>query len=985
MGIRLIVLILSAAAVLKTQIVVEDFKGCAVASVAPGAPTVVTCSNAHGYDGIAASTYVSLDSLADGSTVSAGLATWTLKSRIDNAVPGQILIESDTTHTMMNIVNGINDTGVGRGVKYSSASSAAPDCFAMNAATSSGTFWIMAKAGGPSGEAIRVSGSGGLSVEAPTLIQQIPLMVSGAAGAWAAIGSNATPRQYVALVPSMIGRVISPTQLSIPFDSTGLTWDGQAGILVRRATFSDANEFVSVNQDEGWATTEAYTANGFSVTTPTCGDPANDDACSQGFQRPENQKNYGCTGGVTISSFVVSGGVITVNLSGVYTNCPSFPSLAPGTLVWVRGGYAYTTANNPNGYPAQSAANALSSSAGGYHCLPLAVPDSSNPPHTVPSETCRGFVVQSVTTVGSQTQVTLKNNGLLDGRYTLSCADGHCPVYSTSTGYLWITWWAAPYVTINTRSGGYFSPGMGLVGYSKSGAYSAVNNPRGVNRMRTYMLSNINADVTGYVTNFQIGTYVAGQGNQVQGSQVHYYHDFDPRLYQNSWTLVEATGTPTHCVCESGNGIWPNNPTILNPYSNFTGTGAPAWSYWYGENTLYLDGPGYTTSRIGMSPTYNRFVLDSIPDEPDEWVPNRTASWSQSRYISGSLTASPGYEVSWVTAPVSNITYQVRYSTTGSLKTLGFSKGLCKNGTTACDSMDIVSVVPSGLAKGDYEYLWQSSALPAPSPTTWIGIRPIMPITWAAKSGQAYWLGSELDPMMAPGDHVTVALNGNNSGNVATLAAQPRQVWFLHVPSDPSSSSWSGLGQLSSIVAAAGTCQVNLNGVPHNLVPGWKIMVLGTSNAVLGNGGYYSQAAFYTVSAVISATQFQFSCAGVPDGTYNSDASPAAHMSVMSYPGIQIPGSSPGYVSGGTITNAEDNKNFTELVYTPPSTLPAGACDVNGDGFVNSADVDAATGGALGNKPAYAGFDLDGDGRATVIEVQRVINASRGLGCRTGQ
>lgn len=56
-------------------------------------------------------------------------------------------------------------------------------------------------------------------------------------------------------------------------------------------------------------------------------------------------------------------------------------------------------------------------------------------------------------------------------------------------------------------------------------------------------------------------------------------------------------------------------------------------------------------------------------------------------------------------------------------------------------------------------------------------------------------------------------------------------------------------------------------------------------------------------------------------------------------------------------------------------------CDLNNDGVVNAADVQLALDQAL-EKTACAAADLDKDGRCTVNDVQRVINAVLGQGCR---
>lgn len=63
----------------------------------------------------------------------------------------------------------------------------------------------------------------------------------------------------------------------------------------------------------------------------------------------------------------------------------------------------------------------------------------------------------------------------------------------------------------------------------------------------------------------------------------------------------------------------------------------------------------------------------------------------------------------------------------------------------------------------------------------------------------------------------------------------------------------------------------------------------------------------------------------------------------------------------------------------PPSQSP---CDLNNDGVVNSLDVTLAMDAALGNTGACN--NLDGTGVCTVIDVQRVIDASLNGSCRVG-
>jgi hypothetical protein len=65
------------------------------------------------------------------------------------------------------------------------------------------------------------------------------------------------------------------------------------------------------------------------------------------------------------------------------------------------------------------------------------------------------------------------------------------------------------------------------------------------------------------------------------------------------------------------------------------------------------------------------------------------------------------------------------------------------------------------------------------------------------------------------------------------------------------------------------------------------------------------------------------------------------------------------------------------------TTTTYSPCDVNKDGLVNSTDVDLAKQAALGTATCTA--DLDSNGRCDVVDVQRIVNASLGQTCRTGQ
>jgi hypothetical protein len=67
----------------------------------------------------------------------------------------------------------------------------------------------------------------------------------------------------------------------------------------------------------------------------------------------------------------------------------------------------------------------------------------------------------------------------------------------------------------------------------------------------------------------------------------------------------------------------------------------------------------------------------------------------------------------------------------------------------------------------------------------------------------------------------------------------------------------------------------------------------------------------------------------------------------------------------------------------PPPVTSANSCDLNSDGVVNGADVTLAINQALGMAPCTTAA-LQTNGQCNVVDVQRIINASLGQGCRTG-
>jgi hypothetical protein len=98
--------------------------------------------------------------------------------------------------------------------------------------------------------------------------------------------------------------------------------------------------------------------------------------------------------------------------------------------------------------------------------------------------------------------------------------------------------------------------------------------------------------------------------------------------------------------------------------------------------------------------------------------------------------------------------------------------------------------------------------------------------------------------------------------------------------------------------------------------------------------------------------------------------------------------SSSGVIAGTPVATGVINVTIsaTNAGGTGSATLTitvASPCDLNGDGVVNSTDVQLSLNATLGTVPCGA-QDLDGNGRCDVVDVQRVIEAALGSPCRVG-
>src|ERR1044072_7863647 len=88
-------LIVLAGVSLRGQVVLEDFRCTSIVDAKRGALTTLTCNEPHGMEGLHAWTVASVDSLNDGTKITIDGVTYTLRTTLDGATPGQVLIGLD--------------------------------------------------------------------------------------------------------------------------------------------------------------------------------------------------------------------------------------------------------------------------------------------------------------------------------------------------------------------------------------------------------------------------------------------------------------------------------------------------------------------------------------------------------------------------------------------------------------------------------------------------------------------------------------------------------------------------------------------------------------------------------------------------------------------------------------------------------------------------------------------------------------------------
>jgi hypothetical protein len=474
-------------------------------------------------------------------------------------------------------------------------------------------------------------------------------------------------------------------------------------------------------------------------------------------------------------------------------------------------------------------------------------------------------------------------------------------------------------------------------------------------------------------------------------NKAHYYTFHRAATASGEWQLFEIGAVPTHFLLGNGNYYFPAN--VQANSGNWPRFPGPTGRLWMQSETITFWEMDPNQNFAGQTVTLGPLSFDTITNEPEEMVQGRTIM-----YDGTALSAS-----FWAPRATA-FTYQLRYSTAQSLKTLGFS-----NGT------DGGTLVGTGTSSNGQ--VWTASmSRPAQA---WVGIRPVGNI--GGMSGNTIspiWVMTalDLDPAFAVNDHVTISgASGNTAANSCSgctvTAVQPRQFLFSHNPfGDSYGASSTAVGSITSITnnggkvqftiaapaqgrfvspvvapgdlvqcwscggnigaglvtvdtvdsssatsiafttttsftsgytAGSATIRVAPEGAltsiasdgggagaictatfrsAHNVQPGWRFRVGGSSVANLGTGPSEDSNVYYVVRAAgFSSTAFTFACPNAASVTLTLDADPISPLVITTFPAFAVAGTGNGdWTSGGTFVSTDNDRNFAEIVYAPP-------------------------------------------------------------------
>jgi hypothetical protein len=377
---------------------------------------------------------------------------------------------------------------------------------------------------------------------------------------------------------------------------------------------------------------------------------------------------------------------------------------------------------------------------------------------------------------------------------------------------------------------------------------------------------------------FNFGTYAKPNVAGVTGSQgPHFYHQFAGNIYANRTMHFEAMRKVQHSTSFDGPYLeLMEDPTFITP---FYGEFAPA-HYWDELIEAYfqiaLTGAPLAQGANGGICQFSNMKTAVVTGEVDTYVAQVQTSYTGTQY-----------EVTWNQPPVipSGIDFDVRYSTTGSFHTNGFSSGT--SGGTVTGGADAVYS----------DLVWDSGAM-AEAANLWVGIRPHMR-AWTQTGNAASTIivtpygGHDLQD----GDTVTVAGVTNVTNGTYPIDRIASIRWTVDG------------GHWSAAVVSSGIVTLTVDSTA-GVYPGMGLSIVRSGSLDLDTNNPQHNRSIIT--EVTDSTHLKATTVAA-DGTYTLGASGTmATFSAISLRGTTPTGSA-GSAGNGTVTPADSTRGFYEM------------------------------------------------------------------------
>ena len=594
-----------------------------------------------------------------------------------------------------------------------------------------------------------------------------------------------------------------------------------------------------------------------------------------------------------------------------------------------------------------------------------------------------------------------------------------------------ISYWMA---TLDGNSNSNYSdPGSFVQAHIKSGTWSSA-----INRLRLRLTCSVGVTPpTGGAHWLEWGTYIRttnepNASNSGQGQ--HFYHETNSPIFANQWVYQELNNAPTYKLAGSSYQPIPADPQYYTPWPD-TGAIYPV-TYWSGMTHFYF-GPTNATSLqpSGVTCTTADMEFYAMTDVADDWVKNI------------SVTYNPGtsqYSLDWgqpVMVP-GGVTYEVRYATS-SMRTNGWSTGTPAGTVIGPDDSPYAQVgfTSSGTLPQELLYWGVKPHMPVQAFTntnpaivtlkagnTSLLTGDQIQITGVTQSGggshpingtYTVTANRPTNLNMSAGAVTSVNCNGtictvvaanhglttgqivygNNYTANATVTATNGSATVTWVSGDYFSQAY-----VSDYLYFNGTAY-QISSVSNPAAYGYTTATLSTpytgttGNYAVGLGadmGIDNQGHGFPITT-IDANTFSFPYTMVENlGNGPPDDiqiwSPGT-LTLNGANGTSWPALTP---ESGYAISTGNTTGFAEIVYqnmavgsgaagsvTTGSTTQFSPCDLNQDGVVNNLDVEIAISQALGTS-ACTNASLQNNGTCTVVDVQRVVDASLGQSCLVG-